>query len=66
MSSFTGRMKEYPTVSLDRFDRENLHARAYFLSHCHKGELASGITDAVAFLKFRKDSEARRSRKSLI
>uniref|UniRef100_A0A671X603 Protein artemis n=1 Tax=Sparus aurata TaxID=8175 RepID=A0A671X603_SPAAU len=37
MSSFAGRMKEYPTISLDRFDRENLHARAYFLSHCHKG-----------------------------
>nr|XP_033470277.1 protein artemis isoform X2 [Epinephelus lanceolatus] len=32
-------MKEYPTVSLDRFDRENLHARAYFLSHCHKDHM---------------------------
>ncbi|XP_049892785.1 protein artemis isoform X1 [Epinephelus moara] len=39
MSSFAGRMKEYPTVSLDRFDRENLHARAYFLSHCHKDHM---------------------------
>ncbi|XP_031714654.1 protein artemis [Anarrhichthys ocellatus] len=39
MSSFMGRMKEYPTVSLDRFDRENLHARAYFLSHCHKDHM---------------------------
>ncbi|XP_029318219.1 protein artemis [Cottoperca gobio] len=39
MSSFSGRMKEYPTVSLDRFDRENLHARAYFLSHCHKDHM---------------------------
>uniref|UniRef100_A0A8L0DNJ0 Protein artemis n=1 Tax=Oncorhynchus mykiss TaxID=8022 RepID=A0A8L0DNJ0_ONCMY len=38
MSSFAGRMKEYPNMSLDRFDRENLHARAYFLSHCHKGK----------------------------
>uniref|UniRef100_A0A8C4IIW5 Protein artemis n=1 Tax=Dicentrarchus labrax TaxID=13489 RepID=A0A8C4IIW5_DICLA len=38
MSSFAGRMKEYPTVSLDRFDRENLLSRAYFLSHCHKGD----------------------------
>lgn len=37
MSSFAGRMREYPTISLDRFDKENLHARAYFLSHCHKG-----------------------------
>uniref|UniRef100_A0AAQ5X605 Protein artemis n=1 Tax=Amphiprion ocellaris TaxID=80972 RepID=A0AAQ5X605_AMPOC len=39
MSSFLGRMKEYPSVSLDRFDRENLHARAYFLSHCHKDHM---------------------------
>ncbi|XP_063074061.1 protein artemis [Engraulis encrasicolus] len=39
MSSFPGRMKEYPTISLDRFDRENLHARAYFLSHCHKDHM---------------------------
>nr|XP_020514513.1 protein artemis [Labrus bergylta] len=39
MSSFAGRMKEYPTMSLDRFDRENLHARAYFLSHCHKDHM---------------------------
>ncbi|XP_029018735.1 protein artemis isoform X2 [Betta splendens] len=39
MSSFAGRMKEYPTVSLDRFDKENLHARAYFLSHCHKDHM---------------------------
>ncbi|KAL4659505.1 protein artemis-like isoform X1 [Arapaima gigas] len=39
MSSFEGRMKEYPSVSVDRFDRENLHARAYFLSHCHKDHM---------------------------
>lgn len=39
MSSFAGRMKEYPSISLDRFDRENLHARAYFLSHCHKDHM---------------------------
>ncbi|KAL6460259.1 hypothetical protein MHYP_G00320180 [Metynnis hypsauchen] len=39
MSSFPGRMKEYSTVSIDRFDKENLHARAYFLSHCHKDHM---------------------------
>uniref|UniRef100_A0A3B3SZJ9 Protein artemis n=1 Tax=Paramormyrops kingsleyae TaxID=1676925 RepID=A0A3B3SZJ9_9TELE len=39
MSSFAGRMREYPTISLDRFDKENLHARAYFLSHCHKDHM---------------------------
>uniref|UniRef100_A0A8C3TFR2 Protein artemis n=1 Tax=Chelydra serpentina TaxID=8475 RepID=A0A8C3TFR2_CHESE len=39
MSSFGGRMREYPWLSLDRFDRENLRARAYFLSHCHKDHM---------------------------
>uniref|UniRef100_W5NJ46 Protein artemis n=1 Tax=Lepisosteus oculatus TaxID=7918 RepID=W5NJ46_LEPOC len=39
MSSFEGRMKEYPTISLDRFDKDNLNARAYFLSHCHKDHM---------------------------
>ncbi|XP_030210248.1 protein artemis isoform X1 [Gadus morhua] len=39
MSSFAGRMKEYPNISLDRFDKDNLHARAYFLSHCHKDHM---------------------------
>ncbi|XP_030628005.1 protein artemis [Chanos chanos] len=39
MSSFPGRMREYPTISIDRFDRDNLHARAYFLSHCHKDHM---------------------------
>ncbi|XP_019648265.2 protein artemis isoform X4 [Ailuropoda melanoleuca] len=39
MSSFMGQMAEYPTISIDRFDRENLKARAYFLSHCHKDHM---------------------------
>ncbi|XP_006894347.1 PREDICTED: LOW QUALITY PROTEIN: protein artemis [Elephantulus edwardii] len=39
MSSFGGQMVEYPTISIDRFDRENLKARAYFLSHCHKDHM---------------------------
>nr|XP_024201201.2 protein artemis [Pan troglodytes] len=39
MSSFEGQMAEYPTISIDRFDRENLRARPYFLSHCHKGHM---------------------------
>ncbi|XP_015283532.1 PREDICTED: protein artemis [Gekko japonicus] len=39
MSSFGGRMREYPSVSIDRFDRDNLRARAYFLSHCHKDHM---------------------------
>ncbi|XP_014447563.1 protein artemis isoform X2 [Tupaia chinensis] len=39
MSSFQGQMAEYPIISIDRFDRENLKARAYFLSHCHKDHM---------------------------
>ncbi|XP_001515535.2 protein artemis isoform X1 [Ornithorhynchus anatinus] len=39
MSSFAGQMEEYPALSIDRFDRENLAARAYFLSHCHKDHM---------------------------
>ncbi|XP_028352299.1 protein artemis isoform X6 [Physeter macrocephalus] len=39
MSCFEGQMVEYPTISIDRFDRENLRARAYFLSHCHKDHM---------------------------
>ncbi|KAM8802330.1 protein artemis isoform 2-T2 [Rhynchonycteris naso] len=39
MSSFQGQMAEYPNISIDRFDRENLKARAYFLSHCHKDHM---------------------------
>ncbi|XP_053428468.1 protein artemis isoform X2 [Nycticebus coucang] len=39
MSSFGGQMAEYPTISIDRFDRENLKAHAYFLSHCHKDHM---------------------------
>ncbi|XP_067420666.1 protein artemis isoform X2 [Emydura macquarii macquarii] len=39
MSSFGGRMREYPWLSIDRFDRDNLRARAYFLSHCHKDHM---------------------------
>ncbi|KAM6095476.1 protein artemis [Chlamydotis macqueenii] len=39
MSRFGGRVREYPAVSIDRFDRDNLRARAYFLSHCHKDHM---------------------------
>ncbi|CAI9595669.1 unnamed protein product [Staurois parvus] len=39
MSSFLGRMKEYPSISIDRFDRDNVSAKAYFLSHCHKDHM---------------------------
>ena len=37
MSTFTGRFREYPTISADNFEKENLDSLAFFLSHCHKG-----------------------------
>lgn len=42
MSRFGGRTREYPAASIDRFDHDNLRARAFFLSHCHKGERPPG------------------------
>ncbi|KAK2547496.1 Protein artemis [Acropora cervicornis] len=39
MSSFTGKFKEYPMISADNFEKENLSSLAFFLSHCHKGKL---------------------------
>ena len=39
MSCFEGKMKEYPEVSLDRFDGLNLQSTGYFLSHCHADHL---------------------------
>ena len=49
MSRFGGRLREYPQLSIDRFDYDNLRARAYFLSHCHKGEPPSFPPISMAF-----------------
>ena len=36
MSCFLGKTQEYPEISIDRFDGDNLtNSHAYFLSHCH-------------------------------
>jgi DNA cross-link repair 1C protein len=35
MSVFSGTILEYPQISLDRFDRDNLKSTAFFLSHFH-------------------------------
>lgn len=37
MSSFSGKIKEFPQISVDRFDGRNLASTAYFLSHAHSG-----------------------------
>ncbi len=35
MSTFSGIMTEFPSISVDRFDNENQKSSAFFLSHCH-------------------------------
>ena len=37
MSCFAGKLKEYPSFSVDCFDKNNLDSDVYFLSHCHQG-----------------------------
>jgi len=39
MSCFCGKTKEYPYISLDRFDGDNLNSSVYFLSHCHSDHM---------------------------
>ncbi|KAK9877057.1 hypothetical protein WA026_016084 [Henosepilachna vigintioctopunctata] len=39
MSSFGGKFKEIPGISVDRFDCNNLNSEAYFLSHCHQDHM---------------------------
>ena len=41
MSSFSGKIKEFPQISIDRFDGRNLASTAYFLSHAHSGKIKS-------------------------
>jgi hypothetical protein len=36
MSTFDGRIKEYPAISIDRF-KLNGYAKYYLLSHVHSG-----------------------------
>lgn len=35
MSSFLGKIKEIPGISVDHFEKDNVSASAYFLSHAH-------------------------------
>lgn len=35
MSTFSGIVDEFPLVSVDRFDGNNLSSKIFFLSHCH-------------------------------
>lgn len=35
MSTFSGKIEDFPYISLDRFDGANLNSKVFFLSHCH-------------------------------
>lgn len=39
MSCFAGKTREFPDISLDRFDSDNLNSVVYFLSHCHSDHM---------------------------
>ena len=47
MSSFEGKLVEYPYVSLDMFDASNLHSAIFFLSHFHADHIVD--LDSTAF-----------------
>ena len=49
MSEFGGPVEEFPLVSIDRFDNENLNSTVYLLSHCHTDHMVG--LDAVALAK---------------
>ncbi|XP_032221316.2 protein artemis isoform X2 [Nematostella vectensis] len=57
MSCFRGKLLEYPQVSIDCFDNENLDSYAYFLSHCHRDHMqgldSATFSDAIKSKKQR-------------
>ena len=48
MSVFASPISEYPGVSIDRFNGENLKSTVYFLSHCHTDHMV-GLTEPELF-----------------
>ena len=54
MSSFSGRIEEYPDIAVDRFDGKNLTARAFFLSHLHVDHMV-GLTSSDFLYKLQSD-----------
>lgn len=39
-------MNEFPSISVDRFDNENLNSTIFFLSHCHTDHMV-GLNDPM-------------------
>uniref|UniRef100_A0A336LHQ8 Protein artemis n=1 Tax=Culicoides sonorensis TaxID=179676 RepID=A0A336LHQ8_CULSO len=44
MSTFAGKIKDFPLISIDRFNGDNLKSKAFFLSHCHEDHMI-GLRD---------------------
>ena len=52
MSEFAGPISEFPGVSIDRFNGENLKSTVYFLSHCHTDHMV-GLNEPELFEKLK-------------
>lgn len=46
MSTFGGIMTEFPFISVDRFDNDNVDSQLFFLSHCHMDHMV-GLSDGI-------------------
>ncbi|XP_060078956.1 protein artemis-like [Ylistrum balloti] len=56
MSCFKGRMSEYRSISLDRFDGPNLNSTVYFLSHLHEDHTV-GLSAPSFITRLKESSE---------
>ena len=52
MSEFAGPISEFPGVSIDRFNGENLKPTVYCLSHCHTDHMV-GLDEPELFESLR-------------
>ena len=48
MSEFAGPISEFPEISIDRFNGENLKSAVYFLSHGHTDQMV-GLNEPELF-----------------
>ena len=48
MSELAGPISDFPGVSIDRFNGENLKSTVYFLSHCHTDHMV-GLNEPELF-----------------
>ena len=52
MSEFSGPISEFPRVSIDHFNGENLKSTVYFFSHCHTDHMV-GLNEPELFEKLK-------------